>query len=384
MDIQEIPTPAILVDHSLLKRNITKMSKKARKTDVSLRPHIKTHKCIEIGELQRKEGTEGITVATLSEARAFMKHDFDDITYAVPLSFDKVEIAIDLNKTATLNVLVDNPFILEKISEEAEKIQKEINILVKVDCGYHRCGVDPSHPSSVKLVEKITNLNWLNFKGILTHAGHSYYATSFLEIQEVAIQEQREMVQFAEKLEETNSALAPETVSIGSTPTITVSEDIPNVITEVRPGSYVYFDYTLVKLGVCRIDQCSFSVLSSILGKYSDSLVIDAGATALSKDVGPTHVEPDCGFGRIYSDFKSGTLDSASTITGLSQEHGKVEFDKGSVLSSLSVNEKLRILPNHSCLTNNLFDEIYVVEGEKVVDKWKIHRGHHYSDRGNY
>ncbi len=376
MNLQDIPTPLIVVDRESLQKNITSMAKKARRNHVSLRPHVKTHKCIEIGNLQRNEGAEGITVATLSEAKAFSNHGFDDITYAVPLSDDKIKIATELNRCITLNVLVDNPHLLQKLSTNAHESQKEINVLVKVDCGYHRTGIDPLDPSSIILVETISNMRWLNFKGILTHAGHSYSAKTIPEIQSIALQEQETMIRFAEKLREKDNNLYPEVVSIGSTPTLTLDGAIPAEITEIRPGSYVYFDYTQLKLGSCRIADCSFSLLTSIVSRHDDRLVIDAGATALSKDVGPNHIEPDCGFGKFYADYESGTLDSASKITGLSQEHGKVVFSQDSFLSKVKLDEKLRVLPNHSCLTNNLFNKVYVAEGDQVVDTWEIHQGH--------
>ncbi|MFW9851029.1 MAG: alanine racemase [Candidatus Thorarchaeota archaeon] len=373
MDILEIPTPAILVDKHRLAENIRMMGEKTRKNKLSLRPHIKTHKCIEIGNLQKEEGIQGITVATLSEAITFMNNGFNNITYAVPLSSDKVGIAAEINNSVTLNVLVDNPFILERLSMKAGKTKKELNVLVKVDCGYHRVGVDPLSDDSIRLVEKILNLKWLNFQGILTHAGHSYSGTSIQEIRHIANQEQDTMIQFANRLQKKD--IDVEAISIGSTPTIMLAESFHPDITEVRPGSYVYFDYMQVVLGSCEVTDCSFSLLSSIMSKRSDGLVIDAGATALSKDLGPRHIEPDCGFGKFYSDFESGTLDALSTITSLSQEHGKVKYEKESFLSSKTLDDKLRILPNHSCLTNNLFDEVYVVDGEKVIDRWKIHRG---------
>ncbi|MHA1909555.1 MAG: alanine racemase, partial [Candidatus Thorarchaeota archaeon] len=294
MDIHEIPTPAIIVDRSRLLHNIKAMSSKAKRNGVALRPHVKTHKCKEIGNLQKKEGAEGITVATISEAQVFMRNGFDDITIAVPLSSGKVDIVIDLNRNATINVLVDNPFILERLSEQSVKSGRKMNVLVKVDCGYHRVGVDPSDDKSVKLVEKIVDLNGLNFKGILTHAGHSYSATSVAEIRSIANHEQSEMIRFASALEDTNTTLKPGTISIGSTPTLMLAESAQPEITEIRPGSYVYFDYTQVRLGVCRLTDCSFSLLTSIISKKTDRLVTDAGATALSKDVGPIHLEPNC------------------------------------------------------------------------------------------
>ncbi len=384
MNLLDLHTPALIMDRDKLKKNIRSMALKAKKFGVNLRPHIKTHKTIEVGVLQKEQGSDGITVSTIEEAEFFTNHGFTDITYAVPLTQNRIESALKLSKECSLKVLVDSFGIIDKLGKQIESNDDEIEILVKVDCGYHRSGIDTAAVTSMKLIETIVDRDGLHFAGILTHAGHAYSAHSTKEILNIANQEQKVMIDFADKLKNHRNDLQPEVVSIGSTPTMMLSDKFADGITEIRPGNYVYFDYTQVALGSCLISDCALSVLSSVVGKYADRIVIDAGATALSKDVGPTHIEPDCGFGKFYADYESGTLDSASTITELSQEHGKVKLDKGSMLSNNSLEEKLRILPNHSCLTNNLFDEIYVVEDDKVVDKWKIHHGHRYSDHWNH
>ncbi|MFW9844942.1 MAG: alanine racemase, partial [Candidatus Thorarchaeota archaeon] len=249
-----------------------------------------------------------------------------------------------------------------------------LEVLLKVHCGYYRTGVDPKDPTSIKLAKKIENSKKLDFKGILTHAGHSYDATSIEQIREIAIQEQTVMIDFSEQLEKESSDLKPEVVSIGSTPTVELTESFMEGITEIRPGSYVFHDYTQVALGCCQVSDCALTTYSKVIGKYEDYLVTDAGATALSKDLGPEHIETKTSFGKIYSNYENQELDANLHLYGLSQEHGKVKFLNPSDAQHFKVNDALRILPNHSCLTANLHDCYYIVKDGQIIDKWRVRR----------
>jgi D-serine deaminase-like pyridoxal phosphate-dependent protein len=249
-----------------------------------------------------------------------------------------------------------------------------LDVLVKVNCGYPRTGVDPNTPAAVTLVKKIHQDLDLTFKGILTHAGHSYDMTTVAEIKTVANREQQVMVRFAETLKAENSELVPEVVSIGSTPTTRLADSFHKEITEIRPGNYAFFDYTQVALGSCEISDCALTVLSSVISVNPDRVVIDGGATALSKDSGPTHIEPNVGYGKLYKDYQEGVVSSDVILKSLSQEHGKlIPVDEAKL--DYKHGDKVRIVPNHSCLTANLFDYYNVVKGNSVLDRWKVHRG---------
>jgi D-serine deaminase-like pyridoxal phosphate-dependent protein len=190
----------------------------------------------------------------------------------------------------------------------------------------------------------------------------------------VAKQEQDVMIRFANTLKKESSDLTPEVVSVGSTPTVRLADFFQEGITEIRPGNYVFFDYTQVALGSCDVNACALTVLSSVISKNPDRAVIDAGATALSKDSGPTHIEPNVGFGKLVHDYSKGLLDSRVVISSLSQEHGKLVFP-GEKKREFQIGEKVRIVPNHSCLTANLYEFFQVVKGNAVVDRWRVRRG---------
>jgi D-serine deaminase-like pyridoxal phosphate-dependent protein len=374
MLIEDLVTPALLVDKVRLETNIKTMAEKAESNNVSLRPHIKTHKCIEIGKMQVNNGAAGITVATLGEALAFSNDGFDDITIAFPVAPDKIPTIVELSSQITLNILVDHPAVVEHLDNSSKKDQSILNVLIKVDCGYHRCGVDPTSPSAMNLAKKIVEASHLDFAGILTHGGHSYFAKSVDEIQAVANQEQSTMASFAAALENESKELTPRIVSIGSTPTMMKCDSIQDEITEIRPGNYVFFDYTQVALGVCDLENCAQSVLASVMGVYDDHIVVDAGALALSQDLGSTHINPDNGYGRILANYNTSIEHTGYKIKSLSQEHGKISVNPSSTLRGATHGDKIRIIPNHSCLTQYLYDKFYLVDNDEVIDAWKIKR----------
>ncbi|MHA2140529.1 MAG: alanine racemase [Candidatus Thorarchaeota archaeon] len=376
MHVDDLITPATLVDYDRLVQNVKNMANKAREYRLALRPHVKTHKCVEIAEIQRNYGASGITVSTMGEALFFAENGFHDITLATPIAPDKMNAAAKLAIKIKFRVIIDHPAALKELRQRFKKVKEELDVLLKVDCNYHRSGVDPSKKGSLALAEKINKARGLNFAGILTHGGHSYYAKTPEEIKAVADEEQRVMLKFAKDLKKRKKALAPKIISIGSTPTMMLAESIQEGITEIRPGSYVFYDYTQVALGVCKPYHCALSVLSSVISAYPKRLILDAGATALSLDLGPRDLLPDCGFGQIISDYDEGEFAQNTDINSLSQEHGKVILTKGSPLKGLVPGSRVRILPNHSCLAANLSSRFYVTSGDEILDIWET-----YSDR---
>jgi D-serine deaminase-like pyridoxal phosphate-dependent protein len=374
LNLSNLRTPILLVDYEKLENNIRSMAAKAKKNGVILRPHIKTHKCIEIGKKQLENGAEGITVSTLGEADAFADAGFSDITYAVPLAADKFDGVKRISERTRLSVLVDHPNTVEPLGSFCKDVGIILNVLVKVDCGYPRCGIDPESPAAINLAKKIHESPNLNFKGILTHAGHSYDATTIEEVKTIAKQEQDVMIRFAKTLKSENAELDPEVVSIGSTPTARLADTFQEGITEIRPGNYAFFDYTQVALGSCEVTDCALTVVSSVISKNMDRAIVDAGATALSKDKGPIHIEPNVGYGKIVKDYVEGKLETGVMITSLSQEHGKLTLTEKTSFD-FKHGEKIRIIPNHSCLSANLFDYFQVVKGDSVVDRWRVQRG---------
>ncbi|MQY63132.1 MAG: hypothetical protein GH143_02300, partial [Calditrichaeota bacterium] len=251
MFVHGLPTPALLLDLDILQRNLDTMAGKARSLEVALRPHIKTHKCLGIARMQQERGARGITVSTLVEAKIFANAGFDDITYAFPLDSGKITQALDLAERAilrqgsgqALRLTVDDLATAEALETAAAGRDQAIPVWLKVDCGYHRAGVDPTSDYAVQLARFLHEAPHLGFDGLLTHAGHAYKVTSKEELLNIADQERDVTVAFAERLR--TEGIAVPAVSVGSTPTMSVVQHLEGV-QEMRPGNCVVHDRTQV------------------------------------------------------------------------------------------------------------------------------------------
>lgn len=364
--LTDIVTPAFLVDRPTVLRNCTRMRDKALASGVTFRPHVKTHKTTEVGRMQHGGRTGPITVSTLAEAEAFAEDGFRDITYAVPIapSREKLTRAAELaRRVERLSVLIDSDAALRAL----EEFDFRFDVFLKVDCGTHRAGVDPDSPDSVRLALSMARSEGVHFQGLLTHAGHSYNARDVAEIRRVAAEESGCLTRFRALL--ASEGLGDARRSIGSTPTAAVVERFSEC-DEVRPGNYVFFDAFQATIGSCALEDVAVSVLATVIGSYPErsTIIVDAGALALSKDLGPDHIEPRFGYG-LVCDLDLRPL-RGMRIVSLSQEHGKI-----AVQAHVPVGTRLRIIPNHSCLTAAMFDTYHVLERGKVVDRWRPVRG---------
>ena len=359
-DLAHLQTPAFLVDKNIVRQNCEHMLEKARASGVAFRPHVKTHKTIEIGRMQHGGDTGPITVSTLAEAEFFADAGFRDITYAVPIAPNKLDRAAALaRRVDRLSILIDNAEALRGIGEHGG----EFDVFLKVDCGYHRAGVNPDDPDSVRLVMAIVSSPAVHFQGLLTHAGHSYHAQSVEEIRRVAAEESAAVSRFRALLP---GELQTTVRSIGSTPTASVVDRFADC-DELRPGNYVFYDAFQATIGSCRRSDVAVSVLATVVGSYPDrnESIIDAGALAMSKDLGPDHIDPQFGYGVVCD---TALRPIGARLISLSQEHGKLS-------AALPIGSRVRIIPNHSCLTAAMYDTYHVLENGTLVDEWKPVRG---------
>jgi D-serine deaminase-like pyridoxal phosphate-dependent protein len=368
---EELQTPAALVDLDRLESNAKRMAEKALRLGVRLRPHVKTHKCIEAARIQTDLHFGGVTVSTLAEAQAFAAGGFSDMTYAVPIAPQKIADAADLHaEIGNLNLLVDHPETVRAIEEVAASRNTSLPVFLEIDCGGGRSGVDPASDVTQLLVRRLADSESIDFRGLLTHAGHAYGARSRSEAYEVACEERNLMTATAAEVRDLGVEI-PE-VSVGSTPTLRAIDDLTGV-TEARPGNYLFNDFFQTAIGCCDLDDVAFSVLATVISVDIDQAraVVDAGALALSKDPGPTHVDPDYGFGLPVTLEDQHPLPGLR-IVGLTQEHGTLS---GPGVEALQPGTRIRILPNHSCLSAACFDRYHVVRGAEVVDEWHPVRG---------
>ena len=357
-DLFGLRTPALVLDLDVLENNLRVMQARTDALGVRLRPHVKTHKCIEIAELQRSLGASGIAVSTLAEARIFAEAGFDDILWAFPLNLSRIGEAAALSRRVRLGVTVDSLTAVEAL----EAADTPFSVWLEIDCGYGRSGVPCDSGRVVEIARRISRAGRLALGGCLTHAGHTYGADSPAAVAALAEEERRAMVEAGGALRA--AGLEPGVLSLGSTPGMSRVETLDG-IDEARPGNYALYDYTQTRLGSCAVSDCAVTVLATVVSARDGSggAIADCGALALSKDVGP---DDPPHYGRLFRNAAGGAL-SDDRVTSVSQEHGRLSgrFDVG---------EKVRVLPNHACLTVAHFDRFEVVRGQSVVDRWKIRR----------
>jgi D-serine deaminase-like pyridoxal phosphate-dependent protein len=366
---ESIVTPAFLVDRTIVQRNCEVMREKALVSGVAFRPHVKTHKNPAIGRMQHGGAAGPITVSTLAEAEAFAADGFRDITYAVPIAPSRAKldrVSALAARVDRIIVLLDSEVAFRALEEYAEAHDTGFEAYLKVDCGYHRAGVDPESPDSARLALAMARSETVRFHGLLTHAGHSYNAKDAEEVRRIAAEEVGSLTRFRTLL--AVEGLGHVKRSIGSTPTAAIVDRFSEC-DEVRPGNYVFFDAFQATLGSCTPADVAVSVLTTVIGSYPrrGALIVDAGALALSKDIGPEHIVPEFGYG-VVCDLDLRPL--PMRITALSQEHGKIATQ-----THVPVGTRLRIVPNHSCLTAAMFDEYQIMDGGRVVDQWRPVRG---------
>jgi len=369
--IDDLPTPCALVDLDRLERNASRMATRAKRLGVQLRPHVKTHKCVEAARIQTADAFGGITVSTLVEARAFAAAGFSDITYAVPIAPQKIPEAIDLHtRIGAFNLVVDTLDAAAAVEAAAEARGLRIPVFLEVDCGGGRTGVDPDGEVRDVLVRRFAASETIDFRGLLTHAGHAYRARNRTDAYDIACAERNLMATLAAELRDRGVPVP--VVSVGATPTVLAIDDLTGV-TEVRPGNYLFFDAFQSGIGTCEIDEIAFSVLATVISVHPEQnrAVVDAGALALSVDAGPVHVAPECGFGRIVALEDQHPLPGLR-VSRLTQEHGALT---GPGVAALKPGARLRILPNHSCLSAACFAALHVLRGTEVVDEWHPARG---------
>lgn len=366
--LDDLPTPALILDRAILRRNLKRMSDRLRDAGVVLRPHLKTAKSVQVGRMA-VEGHDGrITVSTLAEARYFAKGGFTDIFYAVGIVPAKLPAVAELRRQGVnLRVVTDNLSVAGAIAEAATN-GDTFSVFIEIDSGGGRAGLPyPELPGLLDIARVLHAAPGVELAGVMTHAGHSYHESSVDGIAAVAEQERLAIVTAAEKIR--SAGIPCPIVSAGSTPTAMHSRDFTG-ITEMRPGVYCFNDLDQELIGSCGAGDLALSVLASVIGHYPhrNQVLIDAGALALSKDISAQEFQPKVGFGTIAN---APAKDMA--VIACSQEHGFVAADDPIPYGNLPVGSRVRVLPNHACITAAAYDRYYVVDseldgGKSVVD----------------
>lgn len=357
--LDDLPTPALILDRAILRRNLERMSERMRRAGVMLRPHVKTAKSIEIGRMAVAGHDGRITVSTLAEARYFAKGGFTDILYGVGVVPSKLTAISELRRQGVnLRVVTDNLTVARAIADAARE-GNTFSVLIEIDSGAGRAGLPfPELPGLLDIAGVLHQAPGVELAGVMTHAGHSYHESTPDGIAAVAEVERRSIVDAADRLRA--AGIPCPIVSAGSTPTAVHSRDFSG-ITEMRPGVYVFNDLDQEFIGSCGAGDLALSVLASVIGHYPhrNQVLVDAGALALSKDISAQEFKPQVGFGTIVD---APAKDMA--VVACSQEHGFVGADEPIPFGNLPVGARVRILPNHACITAAAYDRYFVVDSE--------------------
>jgi D-serine deaminase-like pyridoxal phosphate-dependent protein len=361
MHLADLPTPCLVLDRGILERNLKRMSDTVHRNGVALRPHLKTAKSAAVARLATAGEAGGVTVSTLAEAEYFAQHGFKDILVANALPPQKLDRAAALlSKGVAVTLVTDNVAMAKAIVVHPGNF----SVLVEIDSGDRRAGVSADSNALVDVARALRE----KFAGVMTHAGHSYSCRSVECVVDVAEEERLAVVTSAQRLRA--AGLACDVVSVGSTPTMTHARNLSGV-TEARPGVYMFQDLFQAEIKTCDKSDIALTVLASVIGINIDAqrLLIDAGAIALSKDRSTQATDHDLGYGEIR-DIDNGYGLGTCIIDRAYQEHGAATCD-AEVLAKLKIGDRVRVAPNHACLTAAAHDRYYVVNGgTEVADQW--------------
>jgi D-serine deaminase-like pyridoxal phosphate-dependent protein len=357
MTIDQLETPALIVDLDILERNIFRLADYARQHNLRLRPHTKTHKTPKIAHLQCEAGAWGVTVAKVGEAEVMARRGLDNILIAYPVFGDsKVQRVAKLAASRRVTVAVDNAITAEYLSLAVQAAHSIVDILVELDVGMRRCGV-ACPEEAVKLAEFIDKMKGVRFAGLTLYPGHIWARP----------EDQAEPLhRVAENLSAVLNLLAErglhcEVVSGGSTPTALQSHLVAD-LTEIRPGTYVFNDRNTVGAGACTISDCALRVLVTVVSNaVSKRAIVDGGSKTFSSDQWLSGGK--CGYGYVVEDPQI-------LVSSMSEEHGHLDVSNSA--SSLRIGDRLSIIPNHVCACVNLHDRIWYHRQGIIEGFWNV------------
>ena len=335
-------TPYLCVDLVRLRHNIRRTAERAATAGIGLRPHVKTHKCPEIARLQVSAGAAGISVATLGEAEIFVRAGFDDVLIAYPVWLDEYRAGrlLDLTAEATMTIGIDSA----PGAAAAGRLLggRGVRALVEVDSGHHRSGVDPREAGAVADTAVRAGLD---VRGAFTFPGHSYAPDALVS---AARDESHALAEAATSLREVG--VEPVVLSGGSTPSLAASDT--DLLTELRPGVYVFGDAQQWELGTMAPEDISLTCRSTVVSHAGGRLVLDAGSKALGAD----RAAYATGFGRLPEHPEA-------RIVLLSEHHAVADLG-GEALPAIGT--QVDVVPNHVCNAVNLADHLFVEEAGDV------------------
>ncbi|OPX22770.1 MAG: hypothetical protein B1H04_04570 [Planctomycetales bacterium 4484_123] len=336
-----MPTPALVIDEAVARRNAMRLAEYAARHDLAVRPHTKTHKSVRMARLQLSAGAVGLTVAKVGEAE-IMSAVCDDLLIAYPaVDEPRCRRIAHLARDNTVRVAVDSAFAVDALARAASAAGATVGILVELDVGFGRTGVQ-SPLAALELARRVARTEGVRFDGIMCFPGHITGPPQSQDLAGIGSQLARAVTMLNE------AGLETPIVSGGSTPTAYQSHRI-EPLTELRPGTYIYNDMNTLAAGHCRLEDCAARVVCTVVSDaVPGKVVIDAGSKALTRE---TARDGGGTFGHVVEY-------PAARIVRLSEEHGEV--DVSACPLKPAIGQRLTVIPNHICPCVNLYDQAWL------------------------
>lgn len=354
--LMNVPTPALVIDLPTVERNLRKLTTYARGHDINVRPHTKTHKSLRMARLQIESGCHGLTAAKVGEA-VTMSAASPNILVAYPaIDPHRTRRLAELARDVSVTVALDGITGVEGLAAAAKEAGSVLKILVDLDIGFRRTGVQ-SPAASLELAQQVTRHKSLQLDGIFFYPGHVWLSVA---------EQPPELARINGLLGEAidlwkKSGLQAPTVSGGSTPTAYQSHLVTHQ-TEIRPGTYIYNDMNTARAGFCTLDDCAARIVCTVVSDaVPGKVIVDGGTKTFTSDRNAKF--PDSGFGHMveYPD---------AIVSRFSEEHGEIDVSKSD--KRPKVGERVSIIPNHICPCVNLRDEVWLRHVDGMLEPMRI------------
>lgn len=359
----KITKPTLLINETIARRNIQQFQEKAKRANILFRPHFKTHQSIEIGRWFRDYGIDKIAVSSVEMAQYFMQDQWNDITIAVPVNMNEVEVIDAMAGKISLQLIVDS---VEALQFMENKMQNSCGIFLEIDTGYHRTGIESTNQSKIDdCIAILRKSEKLQFKGFLSHAGNTYSSSTKEEIRTYSQYNLKEL----QRLKAIYVAEFPEIItSYGDTPSLSISKHFEGC-DEIRPGNFVLYDLMQYQLGVCSFDDIACVMACPVISKNMkrNEMVIYGGAIHFSKEYILDKYK-EAFYGLVCKMNDDGTwqaLNENHHLSRVSQEHGVIKASSD-LLEQVNIGDIIGVVPVHSCLAVNLMGMYTSVEGKKI------------------
>ena len=342
MNTNDLDTPVAVVDLDRLEANIAKAQRYFDEHHIAHRPHVKTHKLPYVAHLQMRAGAVGITCQKIGEAEVMADAGLEDIflPYNI-IGQAKLERLMRLARRVKLSVTADSAYTVEGYSKAAQTANLELPVLVELDTGGKRCGVQ-SPQEAAGLAQLIVYSPGLRLDGLMTHPCNSQ-SDGFVRETKALLEAE---------------GIAVERVSYGSTPGMWQAHTYSE-LTEYRAGTYVYGDRAIVKSGAMTLDECAFKIITTVVSRpTAERGILDGGSKTFSSDLNGLE-----GHGLVLEYPEA-------QFYGLSEEHGHVDFS--ACPRKPEIGERVSVMPNHVCVVTNLFNQIVAVRHNTVEAIWPV------------